>query len=114
MTGAVYLYLGTQEVRAQENGREKEANLKLALSDILEDETREGLAAAEKVEEEEHLPEDWNLILVNRTHPMPEDYEVELKPIGSGHQIDALAYEDFQDMIAAARNEGVYINVTSS
>ena len=36
MTGAVYLYLGTQEVRAQENGQEEEANLKLALSDILE------------------------------------------------------------------------------
>lgn len=114
MTGAVYLYLGTQEVRAQENSREEEANLKLALSDVLEDETWESLAAAEKVEEEEDLPEDWNLILVNRTHPMPEDYEAELKPIGSGHQIDARAYEDFQDMIAAARNEGVYIYVTSS
>ncbi len=62
---------------------------------------------------EENLPDDWNLILVNRTHPIPEDYEVELKSIGSGHQIDARAYDDFVAMIQAAKSEGVYIYVTS-
>ena len=51
---------------------------------------------------------------MNRTHPIPEDYEVELKNIGSGHQIDARAYDDFRAMIQAAKSEGVYIYVTSS
>ncbi len=114
LAGVTYLYLGTQEVRAQENGRREEASLEQALLNVLEEETQEGLAAVEEAQEEEELPKDWNLILVNRTHPIPDDYEVELKPIGSGHQIDARAYEDFTAMIAEARSEGVYIYVTSS
>lgn len=68
----------------------------------------------ETKEEEEYLPEDWNLILVNKTHPIPEDYEVELKSIGSGHQIDARAYDDFKAMIQASKQDGVTIYVTSS
>lgn len=62
----------------------------------------------------EDLPEDWNLILVNRTHPLPDDFEVELKSIGGGHKIDARAYDDYLAMVQAARKEGVYIYVTSS
>ena len=94
----------------------------IVLPDVLEEETAEHTEETlteeteeekEKEEQEEHLPEDWNLILVNRTHPIPEDYEVELKNIGSGHQIDARAYDDFRAMIQAAKSEGVYIYVTS-
>ena len=62
---------------------------------------------------EEDLPDDWNLILVNRTHPLPDDFEVELKSIGGGHKIDARAYEDYMAMVKAARKDGVYIYVTS-
>jgi len=69
---------------------------------------------AEEIPEEEHLPDDWNLILVNRTHPVPDDYEVELKEIGDGHQVDARIYEEFRDMIRAAKAEGIYLYVTSS
>lgn len=68
----------------------------------------------EKEEPKEDLPDDWNLILVNRTHPLPDDFEVELKSIGSGHQIDARAYDDYAAMIQAARKDGVYVYVTSS
>lgn len=63
---------------------------------------------------EEDLPDDWNLILVNRTHPLPDDFEVELKSIGGGHKIDARAYDDYIDMVKAARKDGAYIYVTSS
>ncbi len=81
----------------------------------------EEVPAVKEVEEEpeeeelkEELPDDWNLILVNRTHPLPDDFEVELKSIGGGHKIDARAYEDYAAMMEAARKEGVYIYVTSS
>ena len=63
---------------------------------------------------EEDLPDDWNLILVNRTHPLPDDFEVELKSIGGGHRIDARAYDDYMAMVKAARKDGAYIYVTSS
>lgn len=107
------------EQEQQEEGGVQE----IVLPDVLEEETAEHTEETlteetkeekEKEEQEEHLPEDWNLILVNRTHPIPEDYEVELKNIGSGHQIDARAYDDFRAMIQAAKSEGVYIYVTSS
>lgn len=88
------------------------------IPNVLETDTLTNENAIEATEEtedtEEHLPEDWNLILVNKTHPIPDDYEVELKSIGSGHQIDARAYDDFKAMIQASKADGVTIYVTSS
>ena len=111
------MVLGTVYAQAVEQEQQEEAAVqKIVLPDVLEEETLESTEEleAERTEEEEHLPEDWNLILVNRTHPIPENYQVELKNIGSGHQIDARAYDDFRAMIQAAKREGVYIYVTSS
>ena len=84
---------------AERSAREEREAQKLALeaAEGTEDTTAEDTDTEDTEEEtepedaEEHLPEDWNLILVNKTHPIPDDYEVELKSIGSGHQIDARA-----------------------
>ena len=102
----------------KDTGEEENAQLQ----DVLEKESVRVLKeASEPVEEEEEeeeltedLPDDWNLILVNRTHPLPDDFEVELKSIGGGHKIDARAYDDYMAMVQAARKEGVYVYVTSS
>ena len=120
----VGMLIGTVYAQTMEQEQQEEAAVQeIVLPDVLEEETAEHTEETlteeteeekEKEEQEEHLPEDWNLILVNRTHPIPEDYEVELKNIGSGHQIDARAYDDFRAMIQAAKSEGVYIYVTSS
>lgn len=107
---------------AERSAREEREAQKLALeaAEGTEDTTAEDTDTEDTEEEtepedaEEHLPEDWNLILVNKTHPIPDDYEVELKSIGSGHQIDARAYDDFRAMIQASKADGVYIYVTSS
>ncbi len=107
---------------AERSAREEREAQKLALeaAEDTEDTTAEDTDAEDTEEEtepedaEEHLPEDWNLILVNKTHPIPDDYEVELKSIGSGHQIDARAYDDFRAMIQASKADGVYIYVASS
>lgn len=107
---------------AERSAREEREAQKLALeaAEGTEDTTAEDTDAEDTEEKtepedaEEHLPEDWNLILVNKTHPIPDDYEVELKSIGSGHQIDARAYDDFRAMIQASKEDGVYIYVTSS
>ena len=107
---------------AERSAREEREAQKLALeaAEGTEDTTAEDTDAEDTEEKtepedaEEHLPEDWNLILVNKTHPIPDDYEVELKSIGSGHQIDARAYDDFRAMIQASKADGVYIYVTSS
>lgn len=118
LIGTVY----AQSMEETQKAEAEEANEgEWKLPDVLEENgTEETKDEIENTKDEgtddtrEELPDDWNLILVNRTHPLPEGYEVELKAIGSGHQIDARAYDDYRSMIQAAKKEGVYIYVTSS
>ena len=51
--------------------------------------------------------EDWNLLLVNRWNPMPENYEVELKLLSQGVYVDARIYDDLRAMLAACRKDGL-------
>ena len=115
------VYAQNLEAAPQKAGSEEAYEGEWDLPDVLEENAAEDMK--DKIEDtkdgetddtKEELPDDWNLILVNRTHPLPEGYEVELKAIGSGHQIDARAYDDYRNMIQAAKKEGVYIYVTSS
>lgn len=123
------MLIGTVYARSQEEERPETKEEEMPSSDILTEawpeyteevqlentiDTEDAEETEEKEEKEENLPDDWNLILVNQNHLVPEDYQVELKPIGSGHQIDARAYDDYRAMIKAAKEDGVYIYVTSS
>ena len=57
----------------------------------------------------------WMLILVNRTHPIPEGYEIpKLTELARGHAIDSRAYPALQSMFDAARAEGLSPYITSS
>lgn len=51
------------------------------------------------------VPEEWNLIVVNRWNELPEDYEVELS---NGQMVDSRVYPYLQEMFDAARTEDVY------
>lgn len=50
---------------------------------------------------------DWNLLLVNPWHALPEDFSVELKQLDNGHAVDERAYPDLQAMLDDARAEGL-------
>lgn len=80
----------------------------------LTDTAAEALEEADEKASEEDLPDDWNLILVNRTHPIPSNYKVDLVGIGDGHEIDKRAYANYTAMIQAAKAERIYIYVTSA
>lgn len=111
--GTVYasnLDRGTNERKNADGQEQKSIQVVKATAEQIEDEKEQ----EEEEELKEELPDDWNLILVNRTHPLPDDFEVELKSIGGGHKIDARAYDDYQAMVQAARKDGVYVYVTSS
>lgn len=58
--------------------------------------------------------EEWNLILVNREHPMPGDYETNLTEVGDGHQVDSRIAEALRDMLAAGGEDGHSIWIVSS
>lgn len=75
-----------------------------------------GQVTTEPVQEPEQGTEEetpWNLILVNRWNPLPEDYQVELVTLSNGTQVDERIYPSLQKMFDAARADGVYPIVAS-
>lgn len=55
---------------------------------------------------------DWNLILVNEDHPLPESFSVDCSQV-SGGTIDTRIAGALQNMIAAGEQDGVSIYVSS-
>ena len=46
---------------------------------------------------------DWNLILVNRWNPLPENYEVTLVEVPGGEKVDERIYDPLMEMLEAAK-----------
>lgn len=57
---------------------------------------------------------DWRLVLVNSSHPMPENFSVELTQLEDGHALDSRACPDLQNMLDAARASGLSPMIRSS
>lgn len=64
-------------------------------------------------EEKRFSKEDWNLILVNKQHPVPENYTFELGTIAGSMKCDARILPELFAMLQAAKDEGVYLVVCS-
>lgn len=59
--------------------------------------------------------DDWNLILVNGTHPLPENFEIpELTRLANGHAVDSRAYPELQRMMDDCRAAGLSPTICSS
>ena len=54
------------------------------------------------------VPDEWNLIVVNRWNELPENYSVELTELSNGQKVDSRIYSALQEMFDAARVEGIY------
>jgi len=50
---------------------------------------------------------DWMLVLVNAWNPMPDNYSPKLKSLSNGLQFDERAISQLNDMLAAAKNQGL-------
>ena len=76
----------------------------------------------DNVKEEENKKEkdidsstsDWELLLVNKNHKIPEGYIVELEEVEVGHQVDKRITEPLKQMLADARKEGLSPLICSS
>ena len=51
--------------------------------------------------------EDWRLILVNRDHPLEEEYSTELTELRYGQSVDSRIYPDLQAMFDEMRADGL-------
>ncbi|MBQ3393209.1 MAG: M15 family metallopeptidase [Lachnospiraceae bacterium] len=57
--------------------------------------------------------DDWNLILVNKEHLIPEDYEFELVDTDDWQRIDERVADDLEEMLQDCRDEG-YVPIVCS
>ena len=57
---------------------------------------------------------DWELLLVNKNHNVPEGYSVELEEAEEGHQVDRRIAESLKQMLSDARKEGLSPLICSS
>lgn len=57
---------------------------------------------------------DWELLLVNKNHNVPEGYSVELEEVEEGHQVDRRIAESLKQMLTDARKEGLSPIICSS
>lgn len=58
--------------------------------------------------------EAWNLLLVNPWHMLPEGFQVELKKLPNGLQVDQRCYDDLTAMLADCRKAGLQPLVCSA
>ena len=54
---------------------------------------------------------EWNLILVDRNHYIPDNYQVELTELANGKKVDSRIYPELQQMFNDARAEGLALFV---
>ena len=57
---------------------------------------------------------DWDLLLVNKKHEVPEGYILELEEVESGHQVDKRIAKSLEQMLSDARKEGLSPIICSS
>ncbi len=82
-----------------------------SLDDIL---SANELAESQYEEEKQELStDDWQLVLVNKQHPVPEDYELNLGTITGSMQCDVRIIDDLMNMMKAAQKDGVNLVICS-
>ena len=76
-------------------------------------EVAEAVTETEIAEEVTFNGEDWNLLLVNKQHPIPDDYKFTLGTISGSMQCDERIIAPLFDMLKAARADGVNLIICS-
>lgn len=75
--------------------------------------TVSGNDTAGSMEDEKVSKDDWNLILINKHHFIPEDYEFSLGNINASMKCDARIIPDLLEMLKSAKNDGVNLSICS-
>ena len=64
-------------------------------------------------QDESFKSDDWNILLVNKQHPIPDDYEFTLGTISGNMKCDERMITPLFDMLRAAKDDGVNLIVCS-
>ena len=86
------------------------------LDDLLENQESywtEDNVTEEVLENYEFDTSDWRLVLINKQHPIPEDYSFKLGNIKDGMRCDERIINDLLAMMQAARSDGINLMIRS-
>lgn len=89
---------------------------KYTLDEILEENQNVKLSGEEKKATEAKAvfeKDDWRLLLINKQHPIPEDYTFELGTIKGSMKCDKRILEDLLAMLQGAKEDGVNLVICS-
>lgn len=105
-------------VTEYEAGEEEEIMTAYSLEDLLANHDGETYQTPDKVvemTEEEYVfdSSDWRLVLINKQHPIPEDYDFTLGTFTAGMRCDERIIDDLLLMMQAAKDDGVNLEVCS-
>lgn len=85
-----------------------------SLDDIMEaSEASKGLSSTYSPTTSKLSKDDWQLVLVNKQHPVPEDYTMTLGKIKGSMKCDIRIMDDLMDMMQAAKTDGINLVVCS-
>ncbi|MCR5477439.1 MAG: M15 family metallopeptidase [Lachnospiraceae bacterium] len=70
-------------------------------------------AKPEEIDPASFSPDDWRLILINKQHFIPADYEFSLASIKGNLQCDERVLKDLQRMLEAAVADGIRLDIIS-
>lgn len=85
-----------------------------SLEDILEaNEISQGTGSTYTSSASRLSKDDWQLVLVNKQHPVPEDYTFTLGKIKGSMKCDVRIIDDLMDMMQAAKADGIRLVICS-
>ena len=93
---------------------EAEPTAELVLPQVTEAYTAGENRALTETQAQEALEGNWRLVLVNETHPVPEDFVIRLITVRNGIQVDERILDPLNRMIEAAGAEGLIIVIASA
>ncbi len=83
------------------------------LDDILEANELSQGAAGQESYGAELSADDWQLVLVNKQHPVPQDYSFTLGTITGSMKCDVRIIDELMAMMAAAKEDGINLMICS-
>lgn len=87
------------------------------LDDILDNHEgyqADDIPAGEVSDDYEFDSSDWRLVLINKQHPIPENYDFNLGTITNGLRCDERIISDLLAMMRAAKNDGINLALKST
>ncbi len=101
------------EVMSSEDTGEIAEEDKISLDDLLEQSVGNDMMEPEPETENEFKKDDWNLLLVNKQHTIPEEYTFTLGTIKGSMQCDERIISPLTEMFSQAKKDGVNLIVCS-